>query len=140
MEDLDGEWNQKGATLSDKTAREEFSLTQEEIVHAIRNGRLQCRFNSIYGNPYLRLLRREVEALVKMNRGDAYLRDKQAKTELARVNRELKRLRIQIAALQERKSKLAAGLGNVTDQSVVERFKKRSKDDKRFLPPSRRRI
>jgi len=25
-------WNQKGATLSDKTARNEFGITQEEII------------------------------------------------------------------------------------------------------------
>ena len=36
MDDLDGEWQDKGATLSDKTAREEFGLTQAEIVRAIR--------------------------------------------------------------------------------------------------------
>jgi len=38
MDDLDGEWRRKGATLSDKTAREEFGLTQDEIVRAIRAG------------------------------------------------------------------------------------------------------
>ncbi len=38
--DLDSEWQRKGATLSDKTARKEFGLTQDEIVKAIRAGRL----------------------------------------------------------------------------------------------------
>lgn len=69
MEDLDSEWQRKGATLSDKTAREEFGLTQDEIVEAIRAGKLQYRRNSIYGNPFLRLLRREVEALVRRSTG-----------------------------------------------------------------------
>src|ERR1035437_8092302 len=37
--DLQGEeWLRKGATLSDKTARSEFGLTQEEIIAAIRAG------------------------------------------------------------------------------------------------------
>jgi hypothetical protein len=110
MEDLDSEWQRKGATLSDKTAREEFGLTQDEIVEAIRAGKLQYRRNSIYGNPFLRLLRREVEALVTKKHGDWYLKDRQAKAELARINRELKRLKVQIAALEERKSKLIADL------------------------------
>ncbi|OGA40450.1 MAG: hypothetical protein A3G24_15230 [Betaproteobacteria bacterium RIFCSPLOWO2_12_FULL_62_13] len=105
------EWQRKGATLSDKTARREFGLTQNEIVEAIRAGKLQYRRNAIHGNPFLRLLRREVEALVKKKHGNDYLRNQQAKTELARVNRELKRLRIQIAALEERKSQLIAELG-----------------------------
>jgi len=65
MDNLDSEWQREGATLSDKTARKEFGLTQDEIVQAIRAGKLQYRANSIYGNPFLRLLRREVEALVK---------------------------------------------------------------------------
>jgi hypothetical protein len=106
--DLDSEWQRKGATLSDKTARKELGLTQDEIVQAIRAGKLQYRHNSIHGNPFLRLLRREVEALVKKQHGDDYLKNQQAKTELARVNRELKRLRTQVAALEERKSKLIA--------------------------------
>ncbi len=102
------EWQRKGATLSDKTARQEFGLTQDQIERAIRAGKLQCRVNSIYGNPFLRLLRREVEALIKKEHGDAYFRNKQSKTELTRINRELKRLKKQMAALEAQKSKLTA--------------------------------
>src|SRR5712692_2495946 len=109
MDKLDSEWRRKGATLSHKTAQEEFGLTWEEIVRAIRAGKLQYREHSMYGNPWLRLLRREVEALVRKGHGANYLRDRQARTELARINRELKRLKSQIAALEERKSKLIAG-------------------------------
>ncbi|MBI2828317.1 MAG: hypothetical protein HYX77_03460 [Acidobacteria bacterium] len=112
MDDLDSDWQRKGATLSDKTARKDFGLTQNEIVQAIRAGKLHYRLNSIYGNPFLRLLRREVEALVNKKHGEDYLRQQQAKTELARINRELKRLRTQVASLEERKSKLMADLGS----------------------------
>lgn len=59
------EWQRRGGTLRDKTAGKEFGLTYEEIVAAIRAGKLQARPSSIYGNPFLRLLRREVEALVE---------------------------------------------------------------------------
>jgi len=112
MDDLDSDWQRKGATLSDKTARKDFGLTQNEIVQAIRAGKLHYRLNSIYGNPFLRLLRREVEALVNKKHGEDYLREQQAKTELVRINRELKRLRTQVASLEERKSKLMADLGS----------------------------
>ena len=77
---LDSEWQHKGATLSDKTARKEFGLTQDEIVQAIRAGKLHCREASMHGNPWLRLLRREVEALIKKKHGDDYLKVQQAKT------------------------------------------------------------
>ena|ERR1017187_6498481 len=110
MDDLNAEWQCKGATLSDKTARKEFGLTQEEIIRAIRAGKLHYREGSMYGNPWLRLLRREVESLVKSQRGDSYLKDQKVKVELTRINRELKRLKIQMAALEERKTRLNAVL------------------------------
>jgi hypothetical protein len=110
MDNQDSQWQRKGATLSDKTARKEYGLTQDEIIKAIRAGKLQYRHNSIHGNPFLRLLRREVEALVKKKHGSGYLKDRQAKTELARINRELKRMKKQISALEDRKSKLLAYL------------------------------
>ena len=106
MDDLNSEWQRKGATLSDKTTREEYGLTQDEIIQAITAGKLQYREGSVYGSPFLRLLRREVEALVENKHGSNYLADRQTKTELARINRELNRLKKQIAALEEQKSKL----------------------------------
>jgi len=93
MADLDSEWRRKGATLSHKTAQEEFGLTWDEIVRAIRAGQLHCQQQSLHGNPWLRLPQREIEALVREKHGAKYLRDRRAKTELACINRELKRLR-----------------------------------------------
>jgi hypothetical protein len=93
------------------TARDEFGLTQDEIVRAIRAGTLHCREGSMYGNPWLRFLRREVEALVRKKHGTDYLQDRQSKVELVRINRELKRLKAQVARLEERKSELLARLG-----------------------------
>jgi hypothetical protein len=107
----DSVWQRKGATLSDKTARKEYGLSQDEIVRAIRCGRLQCRENAIHGNPFLRLLRHEVEALVEKKHGQRFLQGMQAKKELAAVNRELKKLKKQIGALEDRKSQLLADLG-----------------------------
>jgi hypothetical protein len=111
MDDLDSEWTVKGATLSDKSAREEFGLTEDEIRRAALDGTLQYRVASMHGNPWLRLLRREVEAFVKKKHGPSYLKDRQAKTELAHVNRELKRLKTQIAQLEARKAELIAAIG-----------------------------
>ncbi len=111
MNDLESEWQRTGATLSDKTARQEYGLTQDEIVRAIRAGKLHYREASMHGNPWLRLLRREVEALVKKEHGNDYLKDQQAKTELTGINRKLKQMKTQAAVLEERKAKLMADLG-----------------------------
>ena len=112
MDDWDNEWQRQGATFSDKSARKEFGLTREEIVEAIRAGKLQYREASMHGNPWWRLLRREVEALVKTKRGGDYLQIQQAKTELAGIERELRRLKKQVVVLEARKAKLLADPGN----------------------------
>ena len=121
MDDRDAEWQRKGATFSDKTACKEFGLTQDEILAAIRADKLQYREGSMHGNPWLRLLRREVEALVKKKHGGGYLKDQQTKTELARINRDLRRLKTQMAALEERRAKLLAGLVDERRQGGAER-------------------
>ncbi len=111
MNDMDNEWQRTGGTLSDKTAKKEFGLTQDEIHKAIRAGKLQFRPTSIYGNPFLRLLRREVETLIKEKHGAAYLKEQQLKTELNRINRELRRLKTQINTLEKRKLQLVPAHG-----------------------------
>ena len=108
--DYGDEWGRKGATLSDKTARAEFGLTQEEIYDAIDAGKLQYRRAAMHGYPWLRLLRREVEDLVSTRHGERYLRERQARSELKRVNRELKQLRTQLTALEERRAALLSEL------------------------------
>ena len=110
MELYGDEWARKGATLSDKTARAEFGLTQQEIIAAIRAGKLQYRQAAIHGNPWLRLLRREVEDLVSTGHGERYLRERQSRAELKQVNRELKQLRVQLKALEERRTALVSEL------------------------------
>ena len=50
MYEGDSIWLRKGATLSDKSARQEFGLTQQEIVAAIRAGKLQYRMHNMHGN------------------------------------------------------------------------------------------
>jgi uncharacterized protein (DUF433 family) len=111
MESHDREWARKGATMSDKTARSEYGLTRDEIFAAIDAGKLQYRPAAMHGNPWLRLLRSEVEDLAKALHGERYLREQRARAELARINRELKQLRAQLAALEERRSVLLSELG-----------------------------
>src|SRR5207302_3445721 len=69
MDEGDSMWSRKGATMSDKSARQEFGLTQEEIIAAIRAGKLQFRESKMHGNPWYRLLRHEIESLVRDKSG-----------------------------------------------------------------------
>ena len=100
------EWTQKDGTLSDKTAFKEFGLTEDDIITAINAGKLQFREGSIYGSPYLRLLRSEVEKLAEEKFGRDTLLKNKAKTELKRVNKELTKLKLKIEELEQRKNNL----------------------------------
>jgi hypothetical protein len=75
-------------------------------MEAIRDGKLQSDRGFVHGNPWLRLLRSEVEALVKTTRGGDYLKERQTKTALAQIDRELNGLRTQVVALEERRAEL----------------------------------
>lgn len=100
------EWTQKDGTLSDNTALKEFGLTEDDIIDAINAGKSQFREGSIYGSPYLRLLRSEVEKLGEEKLGRDILLKKKAKTELKRINKELTKLKLQIQELEHRKMSL----------------------------------
>ena len=107
----DSVWLTKGGTLSDKSARKEFGLSQDEIIEAIKSGKLQFRKNYMHGNPYLRLVRDEVEALVVEKYGANYFEKKKLKKELAQINQELKSIKRRVAFLEKRKDALLDELG-----------------------------
>jgi len=98
------EWNEKGAALSDKTACKEYGLTQDEIIKAVREKKLQYKENHIHGNPYLRLLRHEVESLVINKYGNKYLKERTRENEIACINKEIRSLKIQLTKLEKKKA------------------------------------
>jgi hypothetical protein len=51
-----GEWNRKGAVLSDVTAQKEYGVTRDFIVKGVQAGELEFREGAVWGNPYLRVL------------------------------------------------------------------------------------
>lgn len=101
-------WGIKGYTLSDKTAREEYGLTEKEIRTAINDGQLQYKVNYVYDNPYFKLIRKEVETFVAAKYGETHLQLIKQKTELKQVEKELKILKTQIKKLDFRKTELTA--------------------------------
>src|SRR5213592_965301 len=103
-------WVQKGATLSDKTAQKEFGLRQEDIIAVIREGKLQYRHNTLYGNPCLKLLREEVERFVREQYGVDDLQQRNAKTELGKVQTAMRSLHRKLTQLEKRKAELLAML------------------------------
>lgn len=108
---MEPNWSQKGATLSDKSARKEFGLTQEEIFAAMRAGKLQFQQNSMHGNPWFRLLRHEVEGLVKEKSRKAGLHKKTLQKELADLNKEARKIEARLKAIERRRDELMKELG-----------------------------
>src|SRR5208283_199346 len=99
-----GEWNRKGATLSDVTAQKEYGVSQDFIVKGIRAGKLEYREGSIWGNPYLRILRSQLEKYIAQQFGSNHLAGSKAQAELRKINREIASLRKELAELQVRKT------------------------------------
>jgi hypothetical protein len=106
-----GEWNRKGATLSDVTAKAEYGVSRDFIVKGIQTGKLEYREGSIWGNPYLRVLRSQLEKYIAKELGEGYLLRLKNQTELRRVKKEISDLKKRLEGRQQRKNELEASLG-----------------------------
>jgi hypothetical protein len=101
-----GEWNRKGAVLSDVTAQKEYGVTREFVVAGINAGKLEYREGSVWGNPYLRVLRSQLEPYIAVELGPEYLTSAESKTELRAIVTEIAGLRKKLASLEARKAAL----------------------------------
>jgi len=102
----DGEWNRKGAVLSDVTAQKDYGVTRDFIVKGIQAGELEYREGAIWGNPYLRVLRSQLERYIAAQLGSAHLADRKSQTELRAVRKEIAALRKKLATLEARRIEL----------------------------------
>jgi hypothetical protein len=101
-----GEWNRKGATLSDVTARKEYGVASDFIIRGINARKLQYREGAIHGNPYIRVLRSQLEAYIVEELGNDYLRTWQEKTELREIKQETTELRKRLNELAARRAEI----------------------------------
>lgn len=113
-----GEWNRKGATLSDVTAQAEYGVSREFIIKGIEAGKLEYREGAVWGNPYLRVLRRQLEAYVQEELGEGYLTRTKNRAELRRVKKEIAELIKRLGALQDRKKELEASLDQIENTKL----------------------
>jgi hypothetical protein len=105
-----GEWNKKGATLSEVTAKKEYGVSREFIVKGIKAGCLEYRDGVMWGNPYLRILRSQLEKYIADELGNDYLNKVNAQTELRSVKKEISEIKKKLSILQERKAILEESL------------------------------
>jgi hypothetical protein len=69
----------------------------------MRAGKLQYQQNSMHGNPWFRLLRHEVEALVKEKGGEDGLQRKKLEKELADLKKEARMIKSRLKAIERRR-------------------------------------
>lgn len=98
-----GEWNRKGSTLSEVTAQKEFGVSRAFIVKGIRAGKLEYREGEMWGNPYLRLLRSQLEQYIAEELGVDRLSSGKNQTELRQIKKEMAALNKRLGELQARK-------------------------------------
>ena len=101
-----GEWNRKGAVLSDVTAQKEYGVTRAFIVGGIQAGELEFREGSMASNPYLRVLRSQLEPYIAAQFGADYLATQKTQTELRAVNNEIAAVRKKLKVLEAGKTEL----------------------------------
>jgi hypothetical protein len=106
-----GEWNRKGATLSDVTATKEYGVNQAFIVKGIRAGKLEYREGAIWGNPYLRVLRSQLEQYITEELGADYLSGGKNQTELRKIMKEMADLKKRLDQLQTRRTEIEKAVG-----------------------------
>ena len=105
-----GEWNLKGATMSDVTAQKEFGVSRDFIVKGIRAGKLEYREGSIWGNPYIRVLRNQLELYIAEQHGADRLSRGKNQTELRGIKKEMTALKKRLSELQARKTELETAM------------------------------
>jgi NADPH-dependent curcumin reductase CurA len=102
----ESQWVKQGETFSHKNACKEFGLKEEEIIDAMKAGKLQYRQNYAHGNPYFRVLRTEIEALAAELHGKKVVENQKIKHKLRTLTREINSLKRKLASLEKQKVEL----------------------------------
>ena len=101
-----GEWNRKGATLSDVSALTEYGVERDFIIQGIKSGKLEYRDGAIWGNPYLRILRSQLEKYIIDELGVDYLYKVKAQFEIKTVKKQITETKKKLNMLEIRKKEL----------------------------------
>ena len=96
-------WTKQGETLSLKNACKEFGLEESEIKEAINSEKLQYKVNYAHGNPYFKLLRKEVVALVLELRGENFVGIQKIDFKIRTVTKEINSHKRKLSSLEKEK-------------------------------------
>ena len=77
----------------DVTAEAKYGVDRDFIVKGIRSFKLEYRAGAMWGNPYLRILRSQLEKYIAEELGEDYLVRANAQTELRKIKKEISDLK-----------------------------------------------
>ena len=81
-------------------------MSRDFIVKGIRAGKLEYRDGAIWGNPYLRLLRSQLERYIVEELGADRLSSSKNQAELRKIKKEMADLKRRLDELQVRRMEL----------------------------------
>lgn len=111
-------WTQKGESLSHKNASREFGLEESIIIEAIKSGKLQYKINYVHGNPYYKLLRKEVEALAIELNGEAHFKKQEIKHQIKKTTKEINSHKRKLNTLEKEKAALSKKLAHFENKKT----------------------
>jgi len=81
-------------------------VSRDFIVKGIRAGKLEYREGAIWGNPYLRVLRSQLEQYIVEELGADNLSSSKNRTALRKIKREMAELKKRLEELEARKTEI----------------------------------
>ena len=106
-------WTQSGETLSHNNACKEYGLEKDEIFNAMKSGKLQYKENYAHGNPYYKLLRKEVISLVIELRGENFFEKQEIEFKIKKATKEINSCKRKIKLKEKEKILLIKKLKNL---------------------------
>ncbi|WP_299734697.1 hypothetical protein [uncultured Endozoicomonas sp.] len=103
----DIQWTAPGATLSHKNAAKEFALPEQDIIQAIKAGKLNYQIAYVHGNPYYKVVRFEIEAFVLELFGEDYVNQQRLKKRQDDIDREIRKMKRRIKVLEKERLSLS---------------------------------
>lgn len=86
-------------------------MDQEFIIKGIEAGKLEYRYSSVWGSPFIRILRRGLEEYITAELGSEYLMKAKAGTELKKIKKEIAELEKELDELQARREEVERFFG-----------------------------
>jgi len=111
-------WTQKGESLSHKNASKEFGLEESEIIEAVRAGKLQYKISYVHGNPYYKLLRKEVKALAIDLRGESHFKKQEIEYQIKTITKEINSCKRRLKAFEREKETLIEKLAHLVNDKI----------------------